>query len=483
MFISLGIGLYTSRVVLKVLGVEDFGIYSIVGGIVAIFSFLHGALSGTTTRFLNMAMVEDFAVSKRVFSTALIIHIILCIVILILAETVGLWFLYNKLNIPNGRFEVSFWVYQISVVSILFTVMQIPYDAVIIAREKMNVFAYVSILESLLKLGVIYLVSFSSVDKLLSYSILILIVAILVRMIAQQYCKRNFKETTFQLLFDRDIFKKMLSFFGWDLYGNMGLVIKLQGVNIIQNMFFGPIINASIAISSQLEGGIVALGYNFSLSAKPQIIQSFARKDYERIRVLLSQGTRLSFYFILLIALPLSFNTKFLLQLWLGEVPKYADVFLQLSLLSVILSISFSLLYPIIHATGKMALFNLITGSLYLVSLPISYVLLKLYMNPILPYYLNFFIIALSGVSNLFFINRYVPELKIFDFIKRTMIIMYSHFVILFLIFYFVIKKLEIYPLFEILISFFVILIFIYVFVLKVKDRQKILKNILSKLT
>ena len=444
---TLLLGLYTSRLVLDVLGVVDYGIYNIVGGVVAIFAFLHGSLSGATTRFLNVSMVEDVKKMKAVFNTALIMHFILAVFVLILAETIGLWLLYNKLSIPANRFDISLVVYQLSVISIMVSIIQIPYDAAIIAHEKMNVYAYLSILDAILKLAVIFIVKYLNYDNLLFYAILILVVSILTRLISQIYCRRNFLETRFSFLFNKQIFKKMSVFFGWDLYGNMSVVLRMQGVNILQNIFFGPIVNASVAIVNQAQGGLMALGGNFTLALKPQIIQSYSRKDYNRMYSLLCQGTRLVFFLTLVVSLPIVFHTKYILGLWLNEVPLYADVFLKLSLLSTIIAISFSLLNIIIHATGRMFGISFITGSVYLFSLPIVYYFFKMGYNPTAPYYLNFFVVILTGIVNLYLVQKYIPYFKVKIFFKDVLLRLYLIFFMSLLIGFTLTKYLLIHPL------------------------------------
>lgn len=434
MLFTLGIGLYTSRLVLDVLGVVDYGIYNIVGGVVGILSFMHAALSGATTRFLNVSKVNDSKNLKKVFNTSIILHFCIAVVVLILSETIGLWLFYNKLVIPADRHDIAFWVYQISIVSILFTIMQIPYNAAMIAHEKMNVYAYLSILEAFLKLGIVVIVSFLSFDKLLWYAILILVLSIGIRLVYQTYCRRHFEECKFNFLFDKTIFKHMFSFFSWDLYGNMCVVFRLQGTNIFQNMFFGPVVNASVAIVSQAQGGLMSLSSNFTLAAKPQMIQSYAKHDYDRLFVLLKQGTKLAFYLVMVCAVPLAFNAKFILELWLKEVPPYAEQFLQLSLLSTVLSVSFSLLNPIIHAIGKMFLISFITGSVYLLALPVIYILFSYGFGPVAPYYLSFLIVLLAGFINLLILQKYITLFSAFTFIKTVLFKMYVIFFMLILL-------------------------------------------------
>ncbi|RRT93463.1 MATE family efflux transporter [Empedobacter falsenii] len=477
---TLGIGLFTSRVVLQVLGVEDFGIYNVVGGVVVILSFLQGALSGATTRFLNVGMVGEKNKLQVIFNTALILHIFLAIVVLFLAETIGLWFFYNKLNIPFEREQIAFWVYQISVLSIIFTIVQIPYNAAIIAHEKMNIYALISIIEAILKLIIIYIVSLSYYDKLLFYAILVLIVSIVIRFAYLIYCKKNFSECKFNFLFDKKIFNQMLSFFGWDLYGNMSVAVNIQGFSIVQNLFFGPIINSSIAIVSQLQGGIASLGNNFTFAVKPQLIQSFVKEDFDRMKILLSYVTRFSFFLMLFICMPIAFNSEFILKLWLHEIPPFAETFLTISLICGVINLTFAVLVPIIHATGKLFLISFVTGSIYLLNLPLTYLILSLGFDPTIPYYSNILIAFLTGFSNLFIVNKYIPELNIKKFIIQILFPLFGIYILIIPIFSYATTISNIHPMLEMLFSFLLLLFIIY-FILINKNEKILIKEFVYK--
>ena len=443
---TLSIGLYTSRLVLNILGVVDYGIYNVVGGVVAIFAFLQAALSGSTTRFLNFYMVEDFKKLKTVFNTSLIMHSILAIIVIVLAETVGLWFIVNKLTIPQDRMYISLLVYQFSVVSTVILIIKIPYDATIIAHEKMKPYALFSIFQAILSLIIIFIVKYLPYDKLFIYGGLVLSISIAITVIVKIYCNKTFPESEFIFLFDKKIFKDMISFFGWDLYGNMSVVLRLQGGNILQNIFFGPVVNASVAIVSQAQNGLLALGSNLVLAAKPQIIQSYSRKDFDRMFDLLNKGTRLGFYLVLVVSLPLAFYPKYILNFWLGQVPVYADKFLVLSLLSSIIAMSFSLFIPIIHATGKMFGISFITGSIYLIYLPVVYLLFKVGYNPVSAYYLNFAVVIIAGLVNLYIVQNYIPQFRVITFFNKVLLRLYLIFVIAYLAGYMVYQNSNLHP-------------------------------------
>lgn len=427
---TLIIGLYTSRLVLNTLGVVDYGIYNIVGGVVAALTFLQSSLGGATTRFINIHMIESINKLRVVFNTALIMHIMLAVIVFILAETIGLWLVYNKLTIPDDRFSVALITYQLSIVSVLVSIIQIPYDATIIAHEKMNIYAYFSITQATLNLAIVIIVQYSSFDKLLSYAALVLIVFIITRVLVHVYCRRNFDETKFSFIFEKKIFKEMTAFFGWDLYGNMSIVFRLEGINILQNIFFGPIINASVSIVNQAQNGLLSLGNSLNLAVKPQVTQSYARNDLDRMLYLLDQGTRLAFYLVLIASLPIIFNAEFILNIWLGQIPRYSPIFLELSLITSVIGMSFSLLTPVIHATGKMAAISIITGSIYLISLPLTYFLFKIGLSPVAPYYLHFIVVILAGLSNLYIVQTTVIGFSAIIFFKKVLFRMYIVFMI-----------------------------------------------------
>lgn len=479
---TLFIGLYASRLILDTLGVVDYGIYNIVGGVVATLSFLHSSLSGATTRFINIHMNDNPVKLNIIFNTAKTMHILLAIIVFIFAETLGLWFVYNKLNIPDARFSVALVVYQISVISVLVSIIQVPYDATIIAHERMNVYAVFSILQAILNLAAIIVLEYLPYDKLLSYSCLILIISVFTRFAVQNYCRHNFKESKFNFLFDRKVFKEMTSFFGWDLYGNMSVILRVQGINVLQNMFFGPIINASVAIVNQAQNGVLSLGNNLALAAKPQIIQSYSRENFERMFSLLSQGTRLSFYLVLIASLPLVFNTKYILQLWLGQIPDYADTFLKLSLLSSIISMSFMLLIPVIHATGKVFAISFLTGSIYLLSVPITYLLFQLGFNPIAPYYINFFVVIFSGLMNLFIVQKYISNFSVLRFFLTVLLRLYTVFLLSLILSFLITNYLDIHPFLSIIATIFTTFIVILSIGLKAEERYHILVFIKHKI-
>lgn len=299
MLLSMVVSLYTSRVVLNILGVEDYGIYGVVGGIVAMFSFLNSTMSGATSRFLTYEMGRgDFQRLKETFSSTLVIHIGIACAVLVLAETVGLWFLLHKLVIPVERMNAAFWVYQLSILSMMITVTQVPYNACIIAHEKMEIYAYVEILNVILKLIIVYFLLLTDFDRLIFYAILVLFVSIIIAFIYRFYCISHFSECHFCAKMNSEFLKPMLLFSTWDLYGNMTVALRQQGMNFIMNIFWGIIINAAVSLSNMVQGAVCSLSNNVIMAFRPQIIQKYAQNNYLEMQVLLENAIRYSLFYM-----------------------------------------------------------------------------------------------------------------------------------------------------------------------------------------
>lgn len=310
MLFTMGVSLYTSRVVLNTLGVEDFGIYNVVGGVVVMFSFLNSSLATATQRFLNYEMGQGNALKlEKVFSIALTGHYLIALSVILLAETIGLWFVSTQLEIPAERMHAALWVYQFSILTLAVSIISVPYNAVIIAHERMKVFAYVSIAEVSLKLTVVFLLVYLSFDKLVLYAFLLLVVAVIVRMIYATYCKRNFTECKYRFIFEKDLFAQMFCFSGWMFTGTLSNLFSSQGVNILINMFFGPIQNAARGIAYQIQGTVNAFVTNFMVAVQPQIVKSYSQGNYSYMYKLVFMASRYSFYLLFLLSLPVLLQT------------------------------------------------------------------------------------------------------------------------------------------------------------------------------
>lgn len=378
MLFLMAVSLYTSRVVLNALGVEDFGIYNVVGGVVAMFSVLSGSLSAAISRFITYELGKgNLKNLNKIFSSTVSIQFGLAGFVILLAETIGLWFLNVKMNIPEMRMEAANWVFQFSIFTFAINLISIPYNACIIAHEKMSAFAYISILEAIGKLTIAYLIIISPIDKLTFYSILMCLVSLIVRFTYGSYCKRHFSECSYHFVWDKQLLKHIFSFAGWNFIGATSAVLRDQGGNIIINLFCGPAINAARGIAFQVNNAINQFVVNFMTALNPQITKSYAIGNKEYMMTLIFQGARLSFYMLLILSLPILLNTHYILELWLKTVPEHTSIFVQLVL---IFTLSESISQPLItamQATGRIRNYQIIVGGLQLMNLPISYMLLR----------------------------------------------------------------------------------------------------------
>ena len=422
MLLTMAVSLYTSRVVLDVLGVEDYGIYNVVGGVVAMFSFLNASMGGATSRFITFEIgKQDDNKVKEVFSSALTIHIIIALIVLLLGETIGLWFLENKLVIPENRMFSARIIYQLSLISVILSITQVPYNAMILSYEKMNVYAYVEILNSILRLSVVFLISFSnSFDKLILYAVLILSVSALIMLIYRGYSMRTFPTCRYTFRWDWAKIKPMLAFSGWDLYGNASVVARTQGVNMLLNIFFGPALNAASGIATQVQGAVMSFAGNILAAFRPQIVKSYAQKEYKRTIELVENAAKLSFILLLILSLPIIVEMPFILSIWLKDVPEYTVIFCRLTLAFNFFANLSSVVISAIHATGKIKRPSLINGTLYLSVIPISYVAYKMGIDPWISYAINVFMVLLGFLSNVYTLKLYLKGFYFFSFIRSV---------------------------------------------------------------
>ena len=397
MIFTMCVSFYTSRVVLNTLGVEDFGIYNVVGGVVTMFAFINSAMAMGTQRFLTFELGRrDFKRLHEVFNTCNIIHMMIAIVILLLAETIGLWFLYTHMTIPAERMDAAFWVFQCSVLAMMVMIISVPYNAAIIAHEKMGAFAYISILEVTLKLVVVYLLVISDFDKLKLYAVLILFIQILIRIIYNVYCRRHFDETKFKWHWDGKLFRELISFSVWNLLGHSATLLSNQGLNIVLNMFFGPAVNAARGVAVQLQSAVLQLSVNFQTALNPQITKTYAQGDLAAMHKLMERSSRFSFYLLYVISLPLFLMTHELLEIWLKIVPDYADIFLRLIMVSVIIDAVANPIMISSYATGNIKKYQLTMGTILMFITPIAYVVLKMGGSPVSVFIVHIVITAFA---------------------------------------------------------------------------------------
>ena len=360
MLFMMAVSLYTSRIVLNALGVEDFGLYNVVGGVVAMFSLLSGSLSTAISRFITYELGKGQQGNlNKIFSSAVTIQLILAGIIILFAELIGVWFLNTQMTIPASRLLASNWVFQISLLTFVINIISIPYNACIIAHEKMSAFAYISILEAMGKLITAYFITISPMDKLIFYSLLMCGIALLVRFTYGYYCKNHFYECNYHFSWDKQLLKQMFSFAGWNFIGTASAVLRDQGGNILINIFCGPIVNAARGIAFQVNNAVLGFVSNFMTALNPQITKSYAGNNHKYMMTLIFQGARLSFYMLLILSLPILLNTQYILELWLKTVPEHSVLFVQLVL---ILAMSESISYPLItaiQATGRIRNYQL----------------------------------------------------------------------------------------------------------------------------
>lgn len=424
MFFTLVIGLFSSRVILNVLGISDYGIYNVVGGIVTMLSFLNVGMVSSSQRFLSYSIGSgNINNLKTVFSTSVLIHFFISLIILLIVELLGVWFLNNHMNISADRLYAANYVLQFSIITFCISVNTVPYSSCIIAHEHMNVFAFTSVIESTLKLLIaLFLLFFKNIDKLILFSGLHILIQTVLFLINYIYSRKHFGETHCKIHYDKKYFKEMFSFAGWGMLGNMGFSFKDQGSNIILNLFFNTAVNGARGIASQLNGIINGFASNFIMAINPQIIKLYAAGDVESSKQLVFSGARLTFYLLAIIVIPFLINSHYLVNLWLGNVPEYTLLFLNFIVIgSLIYSLS-STISTAILATGKVKWFQILLAATLLSELPMSYVILslggKLYMA-LIPSLVTIFC---SLILRIVLLHKYVNAYKIKDYMLNVLL-------------------------------------------------------------
>ena len=383
MFILMLVSLYTSRVILDALGVEDYGIYNIVGGFVSMFALISAALTSACSRFLNFELGKGDPVRQNVvFSTALTIQWGLVLVVVILAEAIGLWYVNNIMVLPLERLNAANWCFQFSVFSFCMNLITVPYNASIVAHEKMKAFAYIGLFQGLAQLGISFLVYWEPFDRLVYYALLLMLLQFLIRLCYQVYCHKHFQECHYQFVFDKPLLKHMFSYSLWQLIGSGAGILKNHGINLVLNLFFGPTINAAKGISNQVDRAISLFVGNFMMAMNPQITQSYAKGDYGYMHQLVNKGARFSFYLLLFLSLPVIINANFILHLWLKQVPPYAVAFSQLTLVAIMISSISKPLTTAQNATGNVRNYQMVVGGIEMLNLPLGYLALFMGMLP-----------------------------------------------------------------------------------------------------
>ena len=383
MLVLMLVGLYTSRVVLEALGETDFGVYSVVGGVVAMFTIISGALNSAVQRFITFEMGKgEEARLNKVYSTAVNIQLALGVIVVLLAEPIGLWFISNEMTISPDRIPAAQWVLHFSLIAFVINLMSVPQMASITAHERMSAYARIGILDAMLRLATALFVAHSAGDRLVLYAAYMAVTVIIVRMAYVIYCRMNFEECRYRPVFDRKLTGEMFAFAGWNFVGVASGVLRDQGGNILVNLFTGPAVNAARGIAMQLNGAVQSFVTNFMTAVNPQITKSYAAGELGYMFSLVRKSSRMSFYLLVLLVLPLLLNTEAILALWLTEVPAHTVLFVRLLL---IFSLSESLSNPMITAmlaTGRIRNYQLVVGGIQLLNIPVSYIFLKMGAAP-----------------------------------------------------------------------------------------------------
>lgn len=420
MILVMGVSLFTSRVVLEQLGVEDYGIYNVVGGVVAMFSFLNGAMTQASQRFLSYELGrKSLTRLTQTFNASLSIHILIALVGLILAETLGLWFLNTQMTIPHDKMDSAQWVYQFAVLSFIVTIIRVPYNALIISHERMQIYAYLSVVEVLMKLGIVYLLAISPMGKLKIYAILMFVVCVVISAFYIYYSLRSFPESHGKFIIEREFFNPIMQFAGWSLFGTLAWMCKSQGVNIVLNIFFGPIVNAAYAIATQVNTAVNTLVQNFTTALNPQLVKNYAMNENRPLIQLLERGTKFSFLLLFIIATPLLLYTNGLLGIWLKVVPENAVIFTKLIVINALIESFAMVMGNAIQATGRIKFYQLIVGITILLNLPLSWVCLKLGFAPATVFIVSIGLSVLTIFERLLILRRNINGFSIRSFAVR----------------------------------------------------------------
>lgn len=406
MFLVMGISLYTSRIVLEALGVVDFGIYNIVGSTVVLFSFFSNSLTIAVQRYLTYSLgVGDLNKFRLLFSQAFWTYLILALFILIICETVGLFILYNYIDIPNGRFHAAFWAFQYSILAFIFSIIRSPYNAAIVAYEKMSFFAYMGIIEVILKLLVAYFLVILSFDKLVAYSVLVFCVSVIILLWYHYYCFKNLNGCKLKFSIDKPVIKDLAKFSGWSMLTSASLVFANQGVNILLNNFFGVVINAANGISAQIMNALSQFLGNFQVAFNPQIVKSYANNDYKYLRSLLFRTSLVSFYLMTLITIPIIIKMDYILSLWLKSVPEYTSEFSICIIISFLIESYAGPLWMTVQAIGKIKRYQIIISSLYLLNILGSFAFLYAGYSPVSVFIIKIFVSIIVVATRAFLLN------------------------------------------------------------------------------
>ena len=422
MILLMGVSLYTSRVILSTLGIEDYGIYNVVGGFIGMLAFLNGAMCSSTQRFITVELGRGNEESlKRVFSTCVITHGMIAGLVFMIAETIGLWFVMEKMVIPEGRITAAMIVYQCSIITSIIQIMSYPYNADIVAHEKMSAFAYISIYEAFANLGIVFLIRIGNFDRLALYAIALLLVKVSVIMVYRIYCKRNFTEASIKKVFDKNLIKQIFAFTGWNLWGGMAGTLMGQGINVLLNLFFGPTVNAARGMAVQVQSAVHMFANNFQMAMNPQIMKTYASGEINAMQILVFRSSKFTFMLLLCIMLPLTIEIDTVLKIWLKEIPAYTNIFVCLMLVICMIDSISNPFMTAAAATGKVKIYQSVVGGILISIVPIAYIVLKLGGSPYSVFFVHIVVGLIAYTARLFIVKGLI-KLSLREYIANVII-------------------------------------------------------------
>lgn len=425
MIVTMLVSLYTVRIVLATLGEEDYGIYNVIGGVIVLFSFLNTAMNNATQRFLSYEIGRgDKVMLSKTFSMSINCHIILSCVILLLTETVGLWFVQTKLNIPEGRETAALWVYHFSIATFIMNILRVPYNASVISYEKMSFYAYLSIVDVILNLVIVYALVYSDWDKLILYAVLKFAISLICWLAFYIFCKLNFLSCRYKLLWDSNLYSKLMGFTGWSMLSGGSVLITQSGCNIILNIFCGVVVNAAYGIANQVSAAIYGFVSNFQLAFQPQIVKLHAENKTNDQTLLINRAALISYFLLLVISVPFFINADYVLGIWLKDVPKYSVVFCQLMLIYSLIDAIQAPLWMAINATGNIKYYSLWTSALTLLNLPIALSLLYIGMSPVWVFVVRVLVNMVIAVIRVWYVKTFLlfPSLDYFKMVLKKIL-------------------------------------------------------------
>ncbi|MFV0330628.1 MAG: lipopolysaccharide biosynthesis protein [Dysgonomonas sp.] len=421
LMLTMFVSLFTSRVILNSLGVVDYGLNNVVAGVITLFAFLNNALGTATSRFLTFELGKGKGEQiKKTFCTAFNIHFCMAIIVVVFCETVGLWIVNNVLEIPSDRLFACNVIYQYVVVSAFLNITQVPLNALIISHERMNIYAYIGISDAILKLCIAYFITISTFDKLITLGTLNMLITIGMYIFYHVYCKQNFTEYNIAISREKKLYKEMIGFSSWSLLGASATMLKNQGINILINIFFGPVVNAANAIAYQVNNALVSFSNNFTTALNPQIIKSYANDDHERMKSLIFRGGKFSFFLLMILSIPILLETNIILHLWLKNVPDYTVILTRLVIFLTLIECFAVTVGISIQATGKIKNYQIFVAGIYMLNFPITYIFYKLGLAPTAALIVSIVLAIINIFVRLHFLQKYL-YIKPLDYLKDVL--------------------------------------------------------------